>query len=100
MPARQPFRRHVSIGLFAAVGIEMLVGSAAVVTQSQAQQLLPEAQQLLPNSHIELADQDRYSWNVRIVPPQPFMNEIYWPQYSAETPAFFRDSFLQFVVRT
>jgi hypothetical protein len=97
MPVRDPFRRHVSMGLLAAGGIEMLVGSAAV---AQAQQLLPEAQQLLPNSHIELADQDRYTWNAKKVPPQPFMNEIYWPQYSAETPAFFRDSFLQFVVRT
>jgi hypothetical protein len=99
MPVRDPLRR-VSISLLAAGGIGILVGSASVVTQSRAQQLLPEAQQLLPSSHIELADQDRYTWNVKKVPPQPFMNEIYWPQYSAETPAFFRDSFLQFVTRT
>ena len=32
-------------------------------------------------------------------PPQPYMNEIYW-QYSRDTPAFFRDSLVQFVART
>jgi hypothetical protein len=99
MPKRNPLRGHVSIGLLAAGGIEVFVGSVGMITQSQAQQLLPEAQQLLPDSHIEVADQDRFSWNVRKVPPQPFMNEVYW-QYSAETPAFFRDSYLQFVART
>src|SRR6266436_4983470 len=99
MSKRNPLQSHVSIGLLAAGGIEIFVGSVGMITQSQAQQLLPEAQQLLPDSHIELADQDRFSWNVKKVPPQPFMNELYW-QYSAETPAFFRDSFLQFVART
>lgn len=99
MPKRNLLRSHASIGLLAAGGIEVFVGSVAMMTQSRAQQLLPEAQQLLPDSHIELADQDRFSWNVKKVQPQPFMNEIYW-QYSAETPAFFRDSYLQFVART
>ena len=28
------------------------------------------------------------------------MNEIYWRQYTADTPAFFRDSLVQFVART
>jgi hypothetical protein len=97
MPKQDALRR-VSIGLFAAGGIG-IVGSAGV-SPSQAQQLLPEAQQLLPKSHVEIADQDRYTWTIRKVPPQPFMNEIYWPQYTAETPTFFRDSFLQYVVRT
>ena len=100
MPTRNLLRSHVSIGLLAAGGIEVFVGSIGMITQSRAQQLLPEAQQLLPDSHIELADQDRFTWSVKKVPAQPFMNEVYWPQYSAETPAFFRDSFLQFVART
>jgi hypothetical protein len=99
MPQRNLLRSYASIGLLAAGGIEVFVASIGMITQSQAQQLLPEAQQLLPDSHIELADQDRFSWNVKKVPPQPFMNEVYW-QYSAETPAFFRDSYLQFVART
>jgi hypothetical protein len=28
------------------------------------------------------------------------MDEVYWPRLSAETPAFFRESLLQFVSRT
>jgi hypothetical protein len=50
MPKRNLLRSHVSIGLLAAGGIEVFVGSAGMITQSQAQQLLPEAQQLLPDS--------------------------------------------------
>jgi len=39
------------------------------------------------------------SWTLQKFPPQPYMNEIYW-QFSKDTPAFFRDSLLQFVART
>jgi outer membrane porin, OprD family len=100
MPTGNFLRRLAPTGLLTVSGIVVFLGSAGMVTRSQAQQLLPEAQELLPDSHVELADQDRFTWNVKKVPPQPFMNEAYWPQYTAETPAFFRDSFLQYVVRT
>ena len=62
------------------------------VTESKAQQLLPADRQ-------EIADQERLSWNLSKFPAQPYMNEIYW-QYSKDTPAFFRDSLLQYVART
>jgi hypothetical protein len=91
--SRHPRRSRAYMGLLAVGWLEFCAGSVGMVTQSQAQQLLPD-------SHIELADQDRFTWNVKKVPAQPYMNEVYWRQYSAETPAFFRDSFLQYVVRT
>ncbi|WP_234680329.1 OprD family outer membrane porin [Bradyrhizobium monzae] len=68
------------------------VVAVGVATESKAQQLLPSDRQ-------EIADQERLSWNLNKLPPQPYMNEIYW-QYSKETPAFFRDSLVQFVART
>jgi hypothetical protein len=68
------------------------VVSIGAATQSQAQQLLPADRQ-------EIADEERLSWTLQKFPPQPYMNEIYW-QYSRDTPAFFRDSLLQFVART
>ena len=68
------------------------VGSVGVVTESKAQQLLPADRE-------EIADQERLSWTLQKYPPQPYMNEIYWP-YSKDTPAFFRDSLVQFVART
>jgi hypothetical protein len=57
------------------------------------------AQQLLPADREEIADQERLSWSLSKFPSQPYMNEIYW-QYSKDTPAFFRDSLVQFVART
>jgi hypothetical protein len=68
------------------------VGLVGAITPSQAQQLLPADRQ-------EIADQERLSWTLQKFPPQPYMNEVYW-QYSKETPAFFRDSLLQFAART
>ena len=65
---------------------------AGAVTQSRAQSLLPP-------SHEEIADQERLSWTLKKFPPQPYMNEIYW-RWPSDTPAFFRDSLLQFVART
>jgi outer membrane OprD family porin len=90
---RDPRRSHFSIGLVAAIG----VASVAMVTQSQAQS---QFQQLLPESRKEVADQDRYFWTVEKIPPQPYMNEVFWPRYSADTPKFFSESLLQFVART
>lgn len=69
------------------------MGSIGTATRSQAQQLLPADRQ-------EIADEERLSWTLSKFPPQPYMNEIYWKQYSSDTPAFFRDSLLQFVART
>jgi outer membrane porin, OprD family len=57
------------------------------------------AQSLLPPSREEIADQERLSWTLKKFPPQPYMNEIYW-RWPSDTPAFFRDSLLQFVART
>jgi outer membrane porin, OprD family len=68
------------------------MGWTGTATQSHAQQLLPE-------DRVEIADQERLSWSLKKFPPQPYMNEIYW-QFSSDTPAFFRESLLQFVART
>ena len=68
------------------------VGALGAVTESKAQQLLPTDRQ-------EIADQERLSWSLQKFPAQPYMNEVYW-QYSKDTPAFFRDSLLQYVART
>lgn len=77
-------RRVFCKGLFAAWSIVICVGSLGMVTQSQAQQLLPA-------DRVEVADQERLGWTLQKLPPQPFMNEIYW-QVPNDTPAFFRDS--------
>jgi outer membrane porin, OprD family len=87
-----PRRSELARKFFVAGWIGSWVGSLGVVTQSRAQQLLPADRQ-------EIADQERLSWTLQKFPPQPYMNEIYW-QYSRDTPAFFRDSLLQFVART
>ncbi|MFG3592476.1 OprD family outer membrane porin [Bradyrhizobium sp. RDI18] len=88
-------RGQISIGLLAAGWIG--IGSVGVVTRSQAQS---QFQQLLPDLRKEVADQDRYFWTVEKIPPQPYMNEVFWPRYSADTPKFFSESLLQFVART
>jgi hypothetical protein len=87
----RPNRR--SICLFIAGWAGTSVGVVGVPSGSSAQQLLPADRQ-------ELADQERLSsWTVSKVPAQPYMNEVYW-QFSKDTPAFFRESLLQFVART
>jgi len=86
-------RRELVRKLVVAGWVGACAGSIGPVTQSQAQQLLPD-------SRNEIADQERLSWTLRKFPPQPYMNEIYWKQYNSDTPAFFRDSLLQFVART
>ena len=91
-PKRTRARGDLSLWLLAVGWIGTCVGSVGAVTQSQAQQLLPADRE-------EIADQERLSWTLQKFPPQPYMNEIYW-QYSKDTPAFFRDSLLQFVART
>jgi hypothetical protein len=95
--SKRDHRSRISMRLLAAGLIAIWVGSIGGVTPSQAQS---QFQQLLPDSHKEVADQDRFFWTVRKIPPQPYMNEVYWPRSSAETPAFFRDSLVQFVART
>ena len=86
-------RLEFAKGMLSAGLVATCIGSVGAVTQSQAQQLLPA-------SRSELADEERISWTLQKFPPQPYMNEIYWRQYTADTPAFFRDSLLQFVART
>jgi outer membrane porin, OprD family len=95
--SERPRRSRISLVLLAASWVAIAGVSCGVVTPSQAQS---QFQQLLPDSHKEVADQDRFFWTVRKIPPQPYMNEVYWPRYPAETPAFFRDSLVQFVART
>jgi hypothetical protein len=94
---RDIHRTRISIKLLAAGWIAVWVGLFGVVTPSQAQS---QFQQLLPDSHKEVADQDRFFWTIAKIPPQPYMNEVYWPRFSAETPAFFSESLVQFVSRT
>jgi hypothetical protein len=91
-PKRNLARSDLSVWLLAAGCVGVCVGSLGAVTQSRAQQLLPADRE-------EIADQERLSWTLQKFPPQPYMNEIYW-QYSNDTPAFFRDSLLQYVIRT
>ena len=91
------YRSRISIRLLAAGWIAVWVGLFGVVTPSQAQS---QFQRLLPDVDKEVADQDRFFWSIEKIPPQPYMNEVYWPQFSVETPAFFSESLLQFVSRT
>jgi hypothetical protein len=86
----RPGRR--STRLFTAAWIGACAGLAGAATGSHAQQLLPADRN-------EIADNERLSWTLSKFPPQPYMKEIYW-QYSRDTPAFFRDSLVQFVART
>ena len=79
---KTPRRSVSSKGLFAAWSIVICVGSLGVVTQSQAQQLLPA-------DRVEIADQERLGWTLQKLPPQPYMNEIYW-----QTPVIPRHSFV------
>jgi hypothetical protein len=94
---RDLHRSCIAIKLLAAGSIAIWVGSVGVATPAHAQS---QFQQLLPDSHKEVADQDRFFWTIEKIPPQPYMNEVYWPRFSAETPAFFSESLLQFVSRT
>jgi outer membrane porin, OprD family len=84
--------RSKLVRIIVAAWIGTCVGLVGVVAESKAQQLLPADRE-------EIADQERLSWTPQKFPPQPYMNEIYWP-YSKDTPAFFRDSLLQIVART
>ena len=91
-PKRTRARRDLSLWLLAVGWIGVCVESLGAVTPSRAQQLPPADRE-------EIADQERLSWTLQKFPPQPYMNEVYW-QYSKDTPAFFRDSLLQYVART
>ena len=55
--------------------------------------------QTRPSSREEIADDEPLSWTLKKFPTQKYMNEIYW-KHSSDTPAFFRDSMLQFVTRS
>jgi hypothetical protein len=91
-PFRETRSYRRSAWLFTAAWIGAFAGLAGAATGSHAQQLLPADRN-------EIADNERLSWTLSKFPPQPFMKEIYW-QYSNDTPAFFRDSLVQFVART
>jgi hypothetical protein len=100
-----------------AVGwVALCVACAVVPTPSQAQTRTGTSSQgqtsstdqqpqgnsyssLLPPENQEVADQERLSWTLQKFPPQKYMREFYW-QVPADTPAFFRDSLVQFVART
>src|SRR5262245_1000888 len=72
------------------------VGSVGMTTQSHAQ---GSYSQLLPPSREELADEERQTWTLKKLPAQQYMSEFYW-RFPSDTPAFFRESLLQFVART
>jgi hypothetical protein len=94
VPARshqQILRRLIIVGSIGAG-----VGSLGAPAQSHAQS---SYSQLLPPSRQEVADEERQFWTLKKFPSQPYMNEFYWHEPS-DTPAFFRDSLLQFVART
>jgi len=93
-------------GALVAGCIGSCVGLIGTATRSQAQTSSPgidgtvsSTTSLLPADREEIADQERLSWSLKKFPPQPYMNEFYW-QFPSDTPAFFRDSLLQFVART
>src|SRR3954447_6063369 len=66
-----------------------------IVPRANAQELL------LPADREEIADQEPLnSWTLDKFPAQPFMKEIYWGSGSQQTPAFFRDSLVQYVARS
>jgi hypothetical protein len=94
-------------GLKTRLIITACFGWLAAVTPSSAQTSSPapttdtvvSTSELLPADREEIADQERLSWTLKKFPPQPYMKEFYWQQ-PADTPAFFRDSLLQFVARS
>src|SRR4051794_6752387 len=91
---RKRSRRLDVTAAFMAGCIGICAGAVCGIGKSQAQQLLPD-------SNKGIADQERTSfWTLAKFPPQPYMNEVYWPRTSNDTPAFFRDSLLQLVART
>jgi hypothetical protein len=78
--------------------VGVCLGWVGGATQSHAQ-TTSNSQLVLP-SHDEIADEEeRQTWSLKKFPPQPYMSELYW-QLPPETPAFFRDSLLQYVIRT
>ena len=88
------------------VWIGVCLGWVGTAAQSQAQTSSPvqttavtSSSQILPSSREEIADQERLSWTLKKFPSQQYMKEIYW-QHPSDTPAFFRDSMLQFVARS
>src|ERR1700761_7635176 len=91
-PMRTPHPSYNAMRIFVAGWMGIWFGSVGAPTGSRAQELLPADRQ-------EIADQERLSWTLSKFPPQPYMKELYW-QYSKDTPAFFRDSLVQYVART
>jgi outer membrane porin, OprD family len=91
--------RHLELGRIVAI---VTWSSLPTIALAQTSNASPpgETSELLPADRREIADQEHLSsWTVKKIPPQPFMNEIYW-QVPDDTPAFFRDSLVQFVART
>ena len=79
-----------------------LVGTAmesqAQTTSSTPKTVVTSTSQILSPSREEIADED-LSWTLKKYPSQKYMKEVYW-QHASDKPAFFRDSMLQYVVRT
>lgn len=98
--------RDLKTGIGPAAGLGRFVACATVaaaawaVTAPAAAQDVSGTSSLLPADRQETADQERLSsWTVQKIKPQPYMKEIYW-QMPDDTPAFFRDSLVQYVART
>src|SRR5262245_9846532 len=93
-PARSHRQSRFAIRLIISGCIGACMGPVGMTKQSYEQ---GSKSQLLPQSREELADEEL--WSLSKFPSQPYMSEFYW-RFPSDTPAFFRDSLLQFVART
>jgi hypothetical protein len=77
----------------AVIAAAAIVTSASSLAQGNQNSVFPSPQ------NDDVAEQEYPFWTLSKLPPQSYMREIYW-QNPSDTPAFFRDSMLQFVART
>ncbi len=99
-PALRRFGSRGPTGFVAVICV--VIVSTTTPSRAQTASASPpgETSQLVPPDRQEIADQEHLaSWTVNKIRPQPYMNEIYW-RFPDDTPAFFRDSLVQFVART
>ena len=81
---------------FVLASIVACAGWFGTTTQSRAQSSTTSEtneqggsySELLPADRDEVADDERQTWTVNKIPPQPYMKEIYW-DFSPDTPPFF-----------
>ena len=92
-------KRHGQDGILRPIMAAAVIGAAAIATsapslaQGNLLSIFPSPQ------NDDVAEEEYPFWTLSKLPPQSYMREIYW-QHPSDTPAFFRDSLLQFVGRT